>query len=487
MQARTAAEAACRRGAWLTLVLIAFGCVANQARAADWRLTPSVSANQVYSDNIELNPSGEESHDFVTTLNAGASLRGTGRRLQVNLDYNLQRLMYARSTSADTTRQQWQADASSELVEQIVFLEARTTMSQQNISNTGRQDSTNIALTGNTTDVLTYSVTPIVRHHFGGIGDAEARYEFSKVDADGNAGSGKTTDLSTLISSGREFPKLPWSISTRNTRIDNDSGSKTRFQNIEGTARYKFTRQYGVLASAGYESNDFASSRGDGDSGVIWSIGGIWTPTPRTSVEAGYTRRYFDPSYFLNASHRSRRMVFTASYSEDLTTTSQRLLDRELIPLEDAFGEPILEPISGDQIGLPIFDETLTDEVQINRTLRGSTSYSGRRGTATVSVFNTLREFQVSGDEDHTFGLSVSTSRRLSHRATLSVNGSWTRQNPQGAGGDSTQWQLGSVLTYTVASDVTASLDLRRLTRDSDTPSDNYDEHRVTLRVDVSF
>ena len=456
------------------------------AGAAEWRLTPRVSANEVYSDNIQLDPAGQERDDLVTTLNAGASLRGTGARLTVNFDYNLQALRYANSSSSDSLNQQLQATANAELVKQIVFLDVRGTISQENVSSNGREDTTNIALTGNTTDVMTFSVTPIVRHHFGSFAEAEGSFGIDTVDTDGAAGAGTTQNMRFNMNSGPAFSRLPWTFSTSRRKIDNDSGTETRFSSAEGTVRYKFTRQYGVRGSAGYESNSFATSQGS-DGGAIWSIGGIWTPTPRTNVEAGYRSRFFDPGYFLTASHRTRRMVFTANYDEDITTSSQQLLDRQLIPLEDAFGDPVLDPVSGDQVLLPVDRSTLTEEVQVSKRFSASASYRGRRGSASFSVFEDRRTFQLSGDEEHVFGFSASASRQLSRRTSMSLNGSWQRSNPAGTGGGNSLWSVGASLNYQFSQGINASLDLRRLTREGQRAADSHDEHRASVRVDVRF
>ena len=112
------------RGALLVSVCLVF---AGAAQAADWRLTPRFSAQETFSDNIDLDPDGEENSDFVTSLNGGLSLRGTGRRLNVSLDYNLQALRYKNSTEEDGINHQLQALADAELLEQVLFLEARAT------------------------------------------------------------------------------------------------------------------------------------------------------------------------------------------------------------------------------------------------------------------------------------------------------------------------------------------------------------------------
>ena len=63
--------------------------------------------------------------------------------------------------------------------------------------------------------------------------------------------------------------------------------------------------------------------------------------------------RFFGLAPYLSATHRSRRTVLSFNYSEEPTTTSQVTLDRDFLPLTDAFGDPVLDP-SGEAISIPV-------------------------------------------------------------------------------------------------------------------------------------
>lgn len=455
------------------------------AQAGNWTITPFVSAREIYTDNVNLSPEGQEQDDFITELSGGVSVRGTGARLQLNLDYSAQVLRYVNSDGGDSLNQQFQAGSNAELWEDIFFIDARASFSQQNVSSDGRLDNTNLALTGNQTDVLAVSIQPYVRHHFGHYADAEVRYGFDVVDNGSGASGSDATSISSRLTSGRKFSRMPWSVTTNRRKIDNDSGTSSEFQRIDGTLRYPIAREFGLVFGAGYEDNEFATSGGD-TSGPSWSLGATWTPSERTALEAGYRERFFDPSFYFNFSHRARRMVFSASYSEDVTTTSQQQLNRQLIPLVDAFGDPIIDPLSGQQVQVPVDFVTLTDEVFVSRQLRGTAAYRGRRNSASVSVFSTISEFQLTGDEEVSFGVSGTASRQLSRHATLNVNGRWQDVDSR-SGAGSTLWDVGTSLSYTLYQDVSGVVDFRHIARDSDVATGSYDENRISVRVNVTF
>ena len=67
------------------------------------------------------------------------------------------------------------------LVDNLFFLDGRAAISQQNISLSGPQAADNVNVTGNRTEVKTYSVSPYLRHSFGNFASSELRYTHSGV------------------------------------------------------------------------------------------------------------------------------------------------------------------------------------------------------------------------------------------------------------------------------------------------------------------
>ena len=82
--------------------------------AAEWKITPSLDLRETYSDNIRLAPQGNEQSDFVTQINPGISLTGTGPRLKVNASYVMQNLFYAEESSRNTINHLLSANANAE-------------------------------------------------------------------------------------------------------------------------------------------------------------------------------------------------------------------------------------------------------------------------------------------------------------------------------------------------------------------------------------
>ena len=179
--------------------------------------------------------------------------------------------------------------------------------------------------------------------------------------------------------------------------------------------------------------------------------------------------------------------MLTFNYSEEPTTGNQITLDREFIPLLDPFGDPILDPDTGDFITIPVDTPTTVDQVLINRAFSGSIAFRGRRTDATLRVFDVYRDYEVTPDEE-VYGVSASASRRLSRAMTFLLGARWSNtQFQDNTNSDYTLWDVGAGLSRQFSRDFSGRIDVRHITRNSDDPRRSYDENRITLRVNKTF
>src|SRR5687768_6642170 len=68
---------------------------------AEWRVTPSLTLSETYTDNVELNVQDEEESDFITEIAPGIALAGRGSRFLFDLGYRLQALVHAQDGGRD--------------------------------------------------------------------------------------------------------------------------------------------------------------------------------------------------------------------------------------------------------------------------------------------------------------------------------------------------------------------------------------------------
>lgn len=461
------------------------------AYAASWDVRTGVSVSETYTDNVDLAPPGQEESDLITSITPLISIRtgegAEGRgRINFDLDYSLETFTIGGSSVPNSLNHQLQLSGTAEVVEQMIFVDFGSSVSQQNIANTGRVSDDNIADTGNRTDVITFTISPYIRHHLGNYADTEARWSYDNVinqdvsGSDSNAGR-----LSGSVTSGSYFGRLFWGLDWSREVIDNDDGTETKFGRFDASGGYQINRKFSVDASAGVDDNSFASSQGSID-GVRWRFGGTWTPTSRTAISAGYGSQFSGSSVSFDVTHRSRHTVWSASLLEDTSTTRDVQLGRELFPLFDAFGEPVFDD-TGTPILTPIDAETITNEVIVRNTFRGAMDWQRQRSDLGLTVFNEQRTFQVSGNEETVFGFGARAGHRLSRKTNVSVDTDWQLTELGSGGLDRTRWTTGVSLTHRFHRNLNGTFSYRYQDQSSDDPLNEFTENRATARVSLDF
>ena len=110
---------ASRLAAPLVATALAHGAVT----AGEWDVTPRIGVRQIYSDNIAILPRGREQHDWVTEISPGFDVRGAGRRLQADIFYTGQGVIYARFDDNSDLFHRLQANATAEVLEEFLFVD----------------------------------------------------------------------------------------------------------------------------------------------------------------------------------------------------------------------------------------------------------------------------------------------------------------------------------------------------------------------------
>ena len=113
-------ENKCRHGILLSPactvagVILVLSSYSSCSKAAEWKVLPRLNLIETYSDNLRLSPGGQG--DFVTQINPGILLNGTGRRFILSADYTMNNLIYAENSSLTRMRQQLNARGTAELM-----------------------------------------------------------------------------------------------------------------------------------------------------------------------------------------------------------------------------------------------------------------------------------------------------------------------------------------------------------------------------------
>ena len=456
MTTTTAKLAAAVAQAWARPVAAPLGLAAlllAPAAHADWKFIPTLDLRETYSDNVALQPDDQARGQFVSEITPGFALSHKGPRLVMHARYQLHYFAYPTDISGtNRTARQLQADGRAELLDQLMYVDAMASRSQQAISPFGQTVSNNSFASANRTEVATWRISPYMVHRFGTTATAELRYARDSVDA-GRTGLASTDGdtLSFNLNSGKAYRSVGWGLQLSeqhvNSSLSNDSTIKTANANL----RYKIRPTFDLTALLGYDSYDY-QSLGGATSGKAWSAGFAWTPSLRTSLSASLGHRYYGPSRALKALHRSRHTAWSISYDDTVSTTRANFLLPASINTADLL-DGLFTPNYPDPVerrraveaymlstGLPASLANnvnyFSNRFSLDKQLRGSVAFREGRTSALFSVFRVRRnalsvretDSPLLGNNSNTIndntdqkGFSASLDYRWTARTNLSL------------------------------------------------------------------
>ena len=407
--------------------------VSPNAAGGGWRILPRLSLRETYSDNIRLGGQADAGADMVTQINPGLLVTGVGRRFNVNASYMMNNLIYAEHSNFTRMRHQFNATATTELIENLFFVDGRAAMFQQNASLFGPQGVDNVNVTGNRADVKVYTISPYLRHRFQDFASTELRYTYGIVESNFNAlRNSHRNAFQAGLNSGDAFRILNWGLNYSNQMIDFDkTGRSVEMERAVGNLRYMVTPRFGLTATGGYERNTFISIRGSPTS-PTWTVGFSWIPDERTNIVATAGQRFFGDTYSVLANHRTRLTVWNASYDQNITTFNQQAGAGGMGSLGGIVGTGGLGGLGGlgDPGGLSgsgsFLDPTnfFTNRLFLQKRLQATVGINGATNSLMLRVFDMTRKaFSPESDDADLLGANAAL---LNHTRQSGVNGLWS-------------------------------------------------------------
>jgi uncharacterized protein (PEP-CTERM system associated) len=495
--------------------------------AADWKIAPKLSLLETYTDNVTLAPRGNEISDFITQINPGISLTGTGARLKVNANYTMQNLFYANQSNQNTIMHQLNAGAKATLIKNLFFLDSTANISQQNISLQGPLTTNNENITNNRATVKTYSISPYVLHNFSNFATTQARYTHNAVYTDATGGLPGSPSDSILLSltSGSAFHTLGWGLNYNKQKIGGLStsigglGTSGESEQYTGNLRYRVSSKFSLTGTSGYQKYSYTSTTGS-LAGSFWTTGFVWTPTERTKITANTGKAFFGTTYTLMASHHTRRSTWSLNYNQNITTTRDQFLipvtiDRASI-LNQLWTSNIPDPIMRQQtvdafirdngLSASIFDQinVLSNQFFLQKNLQATVALSGKRNTLVFSMFHMLREAQTLGDANsalfgtNSFTLNNNTkqiggnvlwSHPISPRTSTNISAVYIKSNILGTNQEDETKTLTAALTRQIQPKLNGAVSFRHVDRTSNSNQNGaaYRENAIIASLTMRF
>ena len=392
------------RGALLMAMLLTPGADLLAQQTRGWTIVPSIGLRETYNDNVSLLASPDRG-DFITDISPGLAISGRGPRFTANLNYTGNALFYSRNPEQDRLANTLNGFANLEAIEKFFFIDGQAYVSQSYISPFAPRPGDITTITANRIETRTLSVSPYVRSTTSGGYSYEARYRntWTSTDSDVLAKVNTREVTSRIASPIRLFG---WSIdgSVSDITYDDPTLRPERKQSIiRGRLFYQPDPSLRLQLIGGNESNNYVLQQEK--SYPIYGYGASWKPSPATSADFSWERRFFGPSPFASFEHRTPLTAWRISYSKDVSSYQQELLripPGDTTTLLDAiFSARIPDPVRRAQAvqqfmqanGIPASLSGSTafysEQVFLHEDLRGSFAILGARNSITFTAFAT--------------------------------------------------------------------------------------------------
>ncbi len=506
------------RSKWFSLIPVLL-LAHPHAQGAQWRLTPSLTLRETFTDNINLASNGTSA--FVTEINPGISIAGTGARHRVNLNYRMQNIISTQSGRGYDLFHQLQANSNTELIENSIFVDARANAGQTLINPGGTQALNNISNTGNRGNYYGVGISPYWRPHLAGYADGEVRVRYDYITTTRGGASDTIRHAETVnMRSGHRFNILTWNLNFINDQSVRAGGNNFLRRNGSAEIRYRLTRKFSAFVQGGFNDSKFTANTRNNRNGMYYTVGGAWSPSRFFTLEGGYginsfvtlsihpTRRALLQGTWRNNKigtntgnvyqalirYNSRRTVWQGRYFEDTSTYQTFLTEQQVFQLTDSFGNPILDPVTEQPATVLLLAPRVDDEVFIRK--RGELSFTGRmvKNTFTIRLFAEQRTYQVRKEVNDILGINGNWTWRWNRKTTAMLRARWSSSkfdySRESDNPDSTQifWTTSFRVTRRLGKSVNAYIEYRHHEQISK-KGDNldYQENRAIAAITMRF
>jgi uncharacterized protein (PEP-CTERM system associated) len=303
-------------------VLAGLTVVAAPLRADQWTLEPGIRVAPTISNNLSLQPPGQEEGGAYLQVAPRIRFTGTGARYNVSGAYELGAYWYTTDQSSKFYSNAY-LSGNAELVENLFFLDANARVYQNFFSSFEPISITPGLASDNVYTTYSYGLSPYLRRVISGY-DYLLRWDNQWTTYSGdNTGSLRDSYYSTLTARiSSPIRVFGWTAEYVGNDVRFNEQQPFSTEVARGILYYQVNPDLRLSARGGYEWNNYYLNQ---YSGTIYGAGVFWTPTPRTVLDGFWEERFFGASYGLNLNHRTRLTGWRLTGSRNITTNPQQV------------------------------------------------------------------------------------------------------------------------------------------------------------------
>lgn len=438
---------------WCLAVLSA--SIGSMAFAQQTQIIPSVSLTETITDNVSLKRSSEAESEMITQVIPNIVATTKGGRVEGSMQAALSSAFYANDGGRNRNYLTLNGMAKVEAWEKRGFIDLSATVSREALSALGPKSGDTVTGTANQGEVRNVVISPYLTGRFGATGKANLRYTHSETDSSSSTLQKMQRDaISVNLADPRAFGASGWTLAFTDSLDQTANRRDLKTQNARLTGLLQVDPQLVLRLVVGSESNNYRSD--DVTRSTIMGVGADLSVSPLTKFSGLWEDRFFGPGYSFTAEHRRGFLLFTGSYSKDVSTTSQSLTGTTFFNTYDFLmaalqGQYPNETERAIQVRTYMADRQLPERfgasqavlsngMFLDRRIRFGVSLTGDRNSLLFSGFRSQRNnltdqsFTLGGDFQQAdrvneTGGSVTLSHRLTPLTSANVGLTMTRSH----------------------------------------------------------
>ncbi|MCJ8321072.1 MAG: TIGR03016 family PEP-CTERM system-associated outer membrane protein [Colwellia sp.] len=512
--------------------------VSLKAQAGEWTFTPNLGFDETYSNNVELQVIDPQS-SFVSQMIAGLNADYKSKSANVTFSGTKSFLNYSHDSELNDDYRTLNTNGSLAL-----WSEGPVLIASASIANVSRNDADNSfsdIISGDTVESENYNVG--LQYNIGNtLYSLQSSLMYNETKTEDNIGENAGYFVYLNGKNGSSARNVFWQLSSSyssreqdafNPQANNSDGEHyivdAQIGAITPWAFNPFIRFYDEDVSGTAAGNSMATTSSWGP-GLRWlasqhiiidlsynyvadetvsedyiAANINWQPSGRTSLIAGYNKRFFGDSYNFDFKHKTRRITNKISYTESLEvfdrSNYQEATSEFWCPSESFEGNPndcfpVNQPPDNqdDYQLIPVSSLVLVEnnEYSLNKRLSWTSILQLSRTTFTLNLATNNREGLESNIFDDYYDANLTINRKISPRSNLAISGSFRhnifdKNNPEGIRQEDYYRTVSGSYSINLASSLLSSFTLRYIDRDSTEARYSYDEIRASLHITKDF
>ncbi len=318
-----------RMGAFLVPCVVGAMTASVSAGASEWEYAADLFTGLTYTNNVILAPSSGKEDEGIWEISPTIIATRDGKRVDVQFDYRLQGLLYAREDRRNEVYNYLQSSLQAAVIPDFIQFDADASISQTVIDPLLASGNSSISVSGNSAETMTVNVSPYIQRKLGPattfrLGASAGLVEY---DAPTLVDNNQVDYFASLANEGGGGP-FNWSFGYQSKLVDYDIGQEIELARATGEIGLRIGARTEFVVSGGEDINDFGSLPGSRVAeGSFWNVGfrGGFGDNVQFDVRVG--EQFFGDSYSVQFSRSSRALETTVSYTEEATTVGAQQLD----------------------------------------------------------------------------------------------------------------------------------------------------------------